>query len=131
MERHKPRMTPLRGFGSFSKVMTSGTSVQLSPIRAFYVLTPSVTPKVETGFSVTKSIRSAASRNYVKRRLRESFRKNSTILCSGSGVEGTLRLVLLYTKRAANIRKEIKSEAINNSIAATLSMIRNKLAEKK
>lgn len=111
--------------------MTGGISVQRSPIRAFYLLTPGSTSTVEAGFSVTRSIRNAASRNFVKRRLREGFRNNCHILFANNGFGGTLKLVLLYTERTANVRKEIKHEEFNASINAILSMMRKQLAAKK
>jgi RNase P protein component len=107
--------------------MTGGISVKRSPIRAFYFFTPGSTSTVEAGFSVTRSIRNAASRNFVKRRLREDFRNNCNVLFGNNGFGGTLKLVLLYTERTANVRKEIKHKPLNTSINAILEMIRRQL----
>jgi len=111
--------------------MTGGISVQRSPIRAFYHLTPGSTSTVEAGFSVTRSIRNAASRNFVKRRLREDFRNNSHVLFGNNGLGGTLKIVLLYTERTANVRKEIKHKPFNASVNSILGMIKKQLTAKK
>lgn len=111
--------------------MTGGISVRRNPIRAFYLLTPDSASTVEAGFSVTRSIRNAASRNFVKRRLREDFRNNCHVLFGNNGFGGTLKLVLLYTERTANVRKEIKHKPFNASINAILEMIRKQLTANK
>lgn len=111
--------------------MTGGMSVQRSPIRAFYLFTPGSASSVEAGFSVTRRIRNAASRNFVKRRLREDFRNNCHVLFGNEGFGGTLKLVLLYTERTANVRKEIKHKPFSASINAILEMIRKQLTANK
>jgi ribonuclease P protein component len=71
-----PKSIILRGYQSFTKVITGGISFQGTLLTGF-VLTDASDPNIEIGFSVPKKrVPLAADRNRIRRLMRESVRKH-------------------------------------------------------
>lgn len=97
MRQTLPRSIILRGYQSFTKVITGGISVQGTLLTGF-VLTDGSDAAVSFGFSVPKKrVPLAADRNRIRRLMRESVRKHreefvAAVLMKTSGA----KIVLMY-----------------------------------
>ena len=63
----KPTIKILKGFGTFTRVITRGKRYEKQPIKAFVLSSLSRKTSLHVGYSVTKTIRTAAHRNRIKR----------------------------------------------------------------
>jgi len=83
----------LRGYGSFSKVFSTGQSLSTGALRCFYSTQESGHGTVKTGFAVSRNVRSAVQRNRIKRLMRETWRtRQADLQINKTG----LYLVFLY-----------------------------------
>jgi ribonuclease P protein component len=64
----------LRGYKSFSRIISEGKQVSVSGMKTFFVAERSTTPVFQAGFAVTKRLRRAVDRNRAKRMMREAER---------------------------------------------------------
>lgn len=97
MRQTLPKSIILRGYQSFTKVITGGISVQGTLLTGF-VLTDGSDASVSFGFSVPKKrVPLAADRNRIRRLMRESVRKHreefvAAVLKKTTGA----KIVLMY-----------------------------------
>jgi ribonuclease P protein component len=101
------KVETLRGYRSFSRVISEGRQISVGGLKAFFVAEPSVMPTFQVGFAVTKRLRKAAERNRVKRMMREATRNiRDQILQVVVEKEVTIRAVFLFLGVAeAKIRR--------------------------
>ena len=112
------RLTRTREFG---RVRRYGRSAS-NPLLALYAL-PTRTPDIRVGFSVSKKVGKATTRNRVKRLLREAFaaeshrlapgmdavvvaRREAHTLAESEGLSGVQRVLAELLDRAAGAREE-------------------------
>ena len=121
----------LRGKKNFDVIFTRGKRAEGRYLRGLFVLNAPHSKSSETpcvvGFAVARTVRRAVDRNRLKRFLRESYRRNKSILHPMiERLPTPLVLVFLYTKGAAHVSdlpefSEIESDMKNilGEIAAT------------
>jgi ribonuclease P protein component len=92
-------------------VFQAGKLINASPIKLLWVIDKrksNVSAKV--AFSVPKRIfKNAVTRNLLKRRMREAYRKNKI---TKTGLDGTYALMFIYTARKINSYPEIESKIV-------------------
>jgi ribonuclease P protein component len=119
----QPSIKTLRGFGSFTRVITRGNKYERKPIKAFVYSFPSEQPGLRVGFAVTRGIRKATQRNLFKRLMREAFRlKKDEFFCrvnSGMLVE----IVFLYNGDAGFPHKKVLFTHIKQALTELSSVI--------
>ncbi|MEW6061703.1 MAG: ribonuclease P protein component [Bacteroidota bacterium] len=77
MRQTLPKSNILRGYQSFSRVISQGTSFQSNRLLCYCLVQPSSRPEVWIGFSVLKKwVPQAVRRNRIKRLMREAVRKH-------------------------------------------------------
>ena len=76
MQQTLPKSIILRGYQSFSRIISNGTSIRGALVSAYVLIRTDGPEGVQIGFAVSKKrVRLAASRNRIKRLMRESARK--------------------------------------------------------
>jgi ribonuclease P protein component len=115
----------LRGYQSFSHVLSGGKPYQHGIVRCFVFLTTKEEPGVKVGFTLVRGVQSAARRNRVKRLLRESYRRNKQILSETASLLGNeLHMVFLVVpdKKGGTI-KSPSYQDIEMGVRALLKQI--------
>lgn len=80
----------------FKKLFTQGKAILLFPLKVHYIFIESATPITKVAFSVSsKKIKKATERNYLKRIMREAYRKNKHILLQHQQ-QGTIFITFVY-----------------------------------
>lgn len=119
----QPSIKTLRGFGTFTRVITRGTKYESRPIKAFVCSSPSHYAGLRIGFAVTRSIRKATYRNLLKRLMKEAFRTKREGFFT-KNVSGILvEIVFLYNGDAKTPPKKVKIASINQAMADLSSTI--------
>jgi len=96
---------------ALDSVFQNGRSIHHSPVKLLWVIDKrkSEVP-VKVAFSVPKRLfKKAVTRNLLKRRMREVYRKNKI---QETGAEQTYALIFLYTARKINSYQEIESKIV-------------------
>lgn len=76
MQHTLPKSIILRGFQSFSRIISNGTSIHGTLISGYVLIRTDAEPGVHIGFTVSKRrVSLAARRNRIKRLMKESARK--------------------------------------------------------
>ena len=121
----------LRGYGAFSDVIARGGSRAFPPLRLFYRIDPAGSPGIKAGFATSRQIRNAASRNRLKRLLREAFRlhRDQTGL-EEAGKRAEIRLVILYTGNAGRKATTVPLTEIQSSLAPLLKSVAESVSGK-
>ncbi len=87
----------LRGYKSFTRVITSGDSISAPPLRCHFSCTGSIPGRILVGFSVSRSFKRAIDRNKAKRLMRESYRLSKPQLKSWAVLKKqSLDIVFIY-----------------------------------
>jgi ribonuclease P protein component len=128
MSKPEVAVKSLRGFGAFRAIITSGSVVLERPLRLFYVIEPDQPRSIAVGFAVTRGLRRAVDRNYIKRLMRESFRLQQVIVTNSQTVTGALKLVILYAGGKSKNPKTVSLNEISTSMHALLNSIADGLA---
>lgn len=123
MPHSQPSIEILRGFGTFTKVITRGKRYEKQPIKAFVLSSLSKKTSLHVGYTVTKKIRTAAHRNRLKRLMREAFLAKKTDfirqLSSGTLVE----IVFMYNGNIEIAPTMVRFSSIVQALSALCSMI--------
>ncbi len=118
----KPRI--LRGYKSFTRVITEGKSISSPPIRCYYSRGPQSPRCIQAGFSVSRGVRRAVDRNKAKRLMRESYRLNSSLLGGERRIlQNSFDLVFLYTGRSVGLRGGTSFADVNKSMQQIMKAI--------
>jgi ribonuclease P protein component len=119
----QPSIKTLRGFGSFTRVITHGKTYERKPIKAFVYSSPSKQTGLHIGFAVTRGIRKATQRNLVKRLMREAFRarKRDFFKHINSGI--LVEIVFLYNGNIKLPHKKVQFAPINQALINLSSVI--------
>jgi len=118
----------LRGKKNFSIIFTQGRKTEGRYVRGLFVtgvpLSGSVHPSCVVGFAVAQKVRRAVDRNKLKRLLRESYRRNKSILHPIIGKSpAPLALVFLFTKGATHVSELPTFDDIERDVKKILSEI--------
>ena len=120
----------LRGFGAFTRVIEEGRSIGGQPISLFYRRNPTAKAEFKVGFSVSRRLRRAADRNYVRRLMREAFRLRTPLgPATNNGQTGGIEAVFMYTglaKPGKNERPSLK--AVEIALDRLLTELREKIS---
>ncbi len=96
MPQLKPSIKNLKGFGTFTKVITRGKRYEKQPIKAFVIKTISEKTSLHVGYTVKKRIRKSAHRNRIKRLMREAFFAEKAEFIRKIGPETLVEIVFMY-----------------------------------
>lgn len=115
----------LRGYGSFTRTISEGKALSIGPIRCFFLTVPSAHSQRKAGFAVSRSIRTAAVRNRVKRLMREAYRHNKRLLDKNDALNiGCLQMVFLYVGRSNEEARHLQLNYVEETVRRLLSNIR-------
>lgn len=89
----------LRGYRSFSSVLSLGQSLQVGRLRCFFLSREDTQGKLRAGFSVTRGVLNAARRNRAKRLLREAYRQNKHLLQADDISGKDIQIIFLQKER--------------------------------
>jgi ribonuclease P protein component len=96
---------------AMDSVFRKGNSIFNPPIKLLWLNEkPEKDIPVKVAFSVPKrNFKKAVTRNLLKRRMREAYRKNKIY---ETGLEGTCSLIFIYTGNKINSSPEIESKIV-------------------
>jgi ribonuclease P protein component len=115
------RSERLKSEKSISELFETGESLSVQPIRLIYNLKSSQDYiPVKVGFAVSKkNFKKAVDRNLIKRRMREAYRLNKTLLVT----EPTNKLNILEIMLIYQGQKSESFDLINNCIKQLLNKL--------
>jgi ribonuclease P protein component len=70
----------LRGYQSFSTVLSTGRSLKAGSVRCFYAVDEGPKAGLRVGFSVSRRVYKAVARNRLRRLMKEAYRVNRQAL---------------------------------------------------
>jgi ribonuclease P protein component len=117
MPQVQPSIETLRGFGSFTRVITRGAKYESKPIKAFVCTSPWDQTTLRVGFAVSRGIRKAAHRNLYKRLMKEAFRTKREGFFGRIKPETLLEIVFLYSGDMKIAQKKSRFSCINKALA--------------
>ncbi len=126
------RSNILRGYRSFTTIISQGTLIVARPVRMYYLLEPSPEPDVQIGFAVARGVRNAVVRNRIKRVMREAVRLHLASLAEDiHRRQHRLRAVLLFTPQgpARALRATVPLATVEAPVADLLSRIDHALTK--
>jgi ribonuclease P protein component len=113
----------LRGFGAFRTIISNGNVVIERPLRLFYLTESGRPGVVSVGFAVTKNLRRAVDRNYIKRLMREAFRLQHSVFKNNGQCDGELKLVIMYAGNKKQKPQMVQLKELSASMHTLLSNI--------
>ncbi|MBI3788980.1 MAG: ribonuclease P protein component [Ignavibacteriales bacterium] len=116
----------LRGYRSFSAVLSQGTSLQVGRLRCFFLSREDAAGKLRAGFSVTRGVLNAAQRNRAKRLLREAYRQNKQLLQTSSVSGKDIQIIFLQTARQTG-KNTMRFSEVEQAMKTLLSELRLRL----
>ncbi|MBI3578543.1 MAG: ribonuclease P protein component [Ignavibacteriales bacterium] len=116
----------LRGYRSFSAVLSQGISLQVGRLRCFFLSREDAVGKLRVGFSVTRGALNAAQRNRAKRLLREAYRQNKQLLQTGSVSGKDIQIIFLQTARQTG-KNTMRFSEVEQAMKTLLSELRLRL----
>jgi ribonuclease P protein component len=119
----QPSIENLRGFGSFTRVITRGKKYESIPIKAFVCLSPSKQTALRVGFAITRGIRKAVHRNLLKRLMREAFRIKREDFFGHVNSGTIIEIVFLYNGDIKSLSKKVCFATINQALVKLSSVI--------
>jgi len=117
-----PRAERLRTFGAIRRLFESGEGGFVYPFRYLYFAEADVAPSVSVLFSVPKRYHKRANRrNLLRRRTKEAYRLNKSLVCENH--RATVDLALIYSaKEVVEYRK------IEQALRKILRQVADRLA---
>lgn len=96
-----PRAQKLKSRKLIDSLFTQGQSVKSFPVIGVWTRIESEDTLCQVGFSVSKrNFKRAVDRNSIKRKMREAFRLNQTILKAAEKPETKLVFMIIYVGKA-------------------------------
>jgi ribonuclease P protein component len=123
MPHLQPTIEILKGFGTFTKVITRGKRYEKQPIKAFVITTLSKKPSLHVGYATTKKIRKSAHRNRLKRLMRAAVFEKKTDFIRNISPETLVEIVFMYNGSAENAPTMAQYSSINLAISELCTMI--------
>lgn len=123
----QPSIETLRGFGSFTRVITLGKKYESKPIKAFVFSSISKKAGLRVGFAVTRGMRKAVQRNLIKRLMREAFRTKREEFSARIDPGRLVEIVFLYNGDTKSPSTQGRFIPINQALAelsATMNVVR-------
>ncbi len=134
MRQSLRRSNILRGYRSFSTVISHGALLVERPVRFYYILEESSDPRLRIGFAVARGVKGAVHRNRIKRVLREAVRLHRQTLDADLRLQRrTLRAVALFTPSgpSSSPPNRVNLATVEAAIAQLLTRIDHQLANPK
>ncbi len=131
MRQSLRRSNILRGYRSFTTVISHGALLVERPVRLYYILEESPDPGLQIGFAVARGVKGAVHRNRIKRVLREAVRLHqhdlTRTLCL---LRRRIRAVILFTPSGppSPARSRVRLAAVEPAITELLTRIDHQLA---
>jgi ribonuclease P protein component len=119
----QPSIETLRGFGSFTRIITRGKKYESMPIKAFVCTSPSKQTGLRVGFAVTRGVRKAVHRNLLKRLMRETFRTKSEYFLKHINSGMLIEIVFLYNGGIKGLSKKGCFAPINQALVELSSVM--------
>jgi ribonuclease P protein component len=98
-----PKSERLTNKKKFEQLFESGKTVKAFPFKLIYITEPATEqePPLQLAFTVPKrSFKKAVDRNYIRRRMKEAFRLNNSLLKENIDLnKNHLYAILIYTNR--------------------------------
>jgi len=116
----------LRGYRSFHELFSSGRTATEGTLRCYYLAVQGRAGSVTVGFTATRNISSAVSRNRIKRLLRESWKATGTAL-QRLAEETNQRIQVVFVYRATPPNKHPHQRTIQASMERTITAVVKKL----
>lgn len=111
----------LRGYKAFSRVIAEGQSVQRGAVRCFFLRDTFRGKSLRVGFSVSRGVRNADDRNRARRWMKETYRKNKTLLTSAPlPATEAVMVVFLCTANPGSVHNATARTPIEQSVVALL-----------
>jgi len=119
----QPSIEMLRGFGTFTRVISRGKRYENQPVKAFIISSSSRKTSLHVGYTVTKKIRMAAQRNRIKRLMREAFFAKKVEFIRKISPGTLVEIVFMYTGRTEIAPTMVRFSSIAQALSAICSMI--------
>lgn len=108
-DRKLPREERLRSFGAIRRLFREGSGGFIYPFRYVVYAEPDPELSASVLFSTPKKFHKRANkRNLLRRRMREAYRHNKSILAE-SGKAGTVEIALIYSTKEIHGYKTIEN----------------------
>jgi ribonuclease P protein component len=119
----------LRGYQSFSTILSKGRSLQAGTVRCYFLVGQGEGKGVKVGFTVSRSVREATARNRLRRFLREAYRMNKQILLK-AGIERAhnVELLLMCAPAAETNPKRLTYDSIERPVISLLTDVNRQLS---
>jgi ribonuclease P protein component len=129
MPQTNPLIKTLKGYKSFTKVIAEGRRIDAKPVKAFFRLITDADSSIVVGFSVSRKIRKAVTRNRIKRLLRESFRVNKSAIVEKIRSGNRIEIVFMYNGEENIAPSRVRFSSINEAVVSIFEVIRDKFLD--
>lgn len=123
MPSSQPSIEVLRGFGTFTRVITRGKRYEKQPIKAFALSSLSTRTSLHVGYTVSKKIRTAARRNRLKRLMREAFFAKKIDFVRHQKTGTLVEIVFMYNGNIEIAPTVVRFSSIAQALSVLCSMI--------
>jgi len=121
----------LRGYNSFSKIITTGKCIKSGNLSFYYVVEDLQSNFVEIGFAISKKIKGSVKRNRIKRLLKEYYRLNKEQLYFVLTKRGSsLKSVVIFNSNQIDKIDRLKFTDVQIDFDQILKMLLSNLAKK-
>ena len=121
----------LRGYQTFSRVISEGHSLQKGAIRCFFATAPGRHGSLRVGFSVSRSVRNAVERNRARRWMKEAYRRNKHLIAHPSvPTPVPIDIVFMIRVRERLLRAPEFRAAIDQAMTTLLKELHVHLSDK-